>query len=70
MNLTHNIPKKPAAKIYITRFQATKSLKEKQENKEHITVQAHERVIDRDTQRLQEAITAGSKNLYHSFSGN
>lgn len=31
--------------------------KEKQENKERVAVQAHERIIDRDTQRLQEAIT-------------
>ena len=31
--------------------------KEKQDNKEHVSVQGHERIIDRDTQRLQEAMT-------------
>ena len=30
---------------------------EKPENKAHVNVQAHERIIDRDTQRLQEAMT-------------
>jgi len=30
---------------------------EKQDNQEHISIPAHERIIDRDTQRLQEAMT-------------
>ena len=30
---------------------------EKTENKAHVSVQAHERIMDRDTQRLQEAMT-------------
>lgn len=30
---------------------------EKTENKTHVNVQAHERILDRDTQRLQEAMT-------------
>ncbi|NOR81336.1 MAG: ParB/RepB/Spo0J family partition protein [Methyloprofundus sp.] len=30
---------------------------EKQDNQEHISMSAHERIIDRDTQRLQEAMT-------------
>lgn len=38
---------------------------EKQESKGHVSVQAHERVIDRDTQRLQEAMTdfIGAKTI-------
>jgi len=39
--------------------------KEKQDNTEHVHVQAHERTIDRDTQRLQEAMTSfiGAKTI-------
>ena len=39
--------------------------KEKQDNTEHVHVQAHERIIDRDTQRLQEAMTSfiGAKTI-------
>lgn len=46
--------------------------KAKQENKEHIIVQAHERDVDRDTQRLQEAMSSfiGAKTtIKHKQSG-
>ncbi|MBT3811842.1 MAG: ParB/RepB/Spo0J family partition protein [Gammaproteobacteria bacterium] len=46
--------------------------KDKQGNKEHITVQAHERVMDRDTQHLQDAITnfIGAKTIIkHKHNG-
>ena len=38
---------------------------EKQDNKDHISVQAHERTIDRDTLRLQDAMTnfIGAKTI-------
>ena len=43
--------------VRITEKLVQDAQKEKQENKEHVDVQAHERIIDRDTQRLQEAMT-------------
>lgn len=58
--------------VRVTEKLAQDAQKEKQENKEHITVQAHERVIDRDTQRLQEAITdfIGAKTtIKHKHNG-
>lgn len=43
--------------VRVTEKLVQEAQKEKQDNKEHAHVQAHERVIDRDTQRLQDAIT-------------
>ena len=43
--------------VRVTEKLAQDAQKEKQDNKAHVPVQAHERVIDRDTQRLQEAMT-------------
>ncbi|RLA19123.1 MAG: chromosome partitioning protein ParB [Gammaproteobacteria bacterium] len=44
--------------VRVTEKLAQDAQREKQDNKEHVSVQAHERVIDRDTQRLQEAMTS------------
>lgn len=46
-----------ALSVRVTEKLVQEAQKEKQDNKEPVSVQAHERVIDRDTQRLQEAIT-------------
>ena len=43
--------------VRVTEKLVQNAQKEKQDNKEHVVVQAHERIIDRDTQRLQEAMT-------------
>lgn len=43
--------------VRVTEKLVQEAQKQKQENKEQVTVQAHEKVIDRDTQRLQEAMT-------------
>lgn len=43
--------------VRVTEKLVQEAQKENLENKEHVPVQAHERIIDRDTQRLQEAIT-------------
>ncbi len=43
--------------VRVTEKLAQDAIKEKQGNKEHIPVQTHERIIDRDTLRLQEAMT-------------
>lgn len=46
--------------------------KEKLDQKQHVSVQGHERVLDRDTQRLQEAMTGfiGAKTtIKHQQSG-
>ena len=44
--------------VRVTEKLAQDAQKEKQENNEHISVQTHERIIDRDTLRLQEAMTS------------
>ncbi|OQK16656.1 chromosome partitioning protein ParB [Methyloprofundus sedimenti] len=44
--------------VRVTEKLAQDAQQEKPENKMHVSVQAHERVMDRDTQRLQEAMTS------------
>ncbi len=44
--------------VRVTEKLAQDAQQEKQDNKEHVSVQAHERILDRDTQRLQEAMTS------------
>jgi len=43
--------------VRVTEKLVQEAQKERQENKERVVVQPHERIIDRDTQRLQEAMT-------------
>ena len=43
--------------VRVTEKLAQDAQNEKLENKQHISVQGHERILDRDTQRLQEAMT-------------
>ena len=51
--------------VRVTEKLAQDAQKEKEDNKTHVSVPAHERIIDRDTQRLQEAITdfIGAKTI-------